>query len=202
MAQINLSAVIQAGGNSSRMGHDKGLVKLAGKPMAQHVLDQVKNLAEETLITTNNQAEYAQFGVKMVADETPGAGALPGLLTALRAAKGKHVLLVAVDMPFIAKDVLEHLLSLKDKANVIVPRWADRFQPMQAVYEREVVLSAVSTALSQNKKRMISFYDNITLHTVSEATIRQLDPTERTFFNVNTPEELAEAEQLMRNQQH
>ena len=67
---------------------------------------------------------------------------------------------------------------------------------MQAVYEREVVLSAVNTALAHNKKRMISFYDEIIIHTVDEETIRELDPTGLTFFNVNTPEDLEEATQI------
>ena len=192
----DLSVVIQAGGNSSRMGRDKGLVELAGKPMIQHVLDQVEGLADEVLITTNNLANFAQFNLKMASDEVAGAGALPGLQTALKATSAKYMLLLAVDMPFISRAVIDHLLELRFEANLIVPRWENRFQPMQAVYEREVVLSAVNTALAHNKKRMISFYDEIIIHTVDEETIRELDPTGLTFFNVNTPEDLEEATQI------
>ncbi|MFW5943569.1 MAG: molybdenum cofactor guanylyltransferase [Chloroflexota bacterium] len=192
-----ISVVIQAGGQSSRMGVDKGLVPLAGRPMIEHVLARVAGLGTETLITTNNQDEYKYLGLRMASDEEPGAGALPGLRTALRAAQGDTVLVVACDMPFVNRLLLEHLLNLSGEADVVVPRWNDRYQTMQTVYARKKCLKAVDEALAQGERRMISFYPQVLVRHVPPEEIAEYDPSGRSFYNVNTPEELAEAERFL-----
>ena len=74
-----VTVVIQAGGRSSRMGQDKGLVLLAGRALVEHVLARVDGLGDEVLITTNNPAGYAYLGVPLAGDAAPGAGACRAL---------------------------------------------------------------------------------------------------------------------------
>lgn len=192
-----LSVVIQAGGRSSRMGEDKGLVPLAGRPMIEHVLTRVAGLGEETLITTNQPDDYAYLGLRMVSDPQPGAGALPGLRTALQAAHGDTVLVLACDLPFVNRLLLEHMLEQCDEADVVVPRWEGTYQTLHAVYNRKRTLRAVEQALADGERRMISFYPQLRVHTVTPEVVRQYDPHGHSFFNVNTPDELAEAERLL-----
>ena len=188
-----VTVVIQAGGRSSRMGQDKGLVLLAGRALVEHVLARVDGLGDEVLITTNNPAGYAYLGMPLASDATPGAGALPGLQTALQAAHGDHVLVVACDMPFLNRPLLAHLLSLAPQADVVVPQWADRYQTLHAVYARRPCLAAVTQALAAGEKRLISFYPQVQVRAVTAAEVAEFDPAGRTFFNVNTPDDLAEA---------
>lgn len=192
-----LSVVIQAGGRSSRMGEDKGLVPLAGRPMIEHVLTRVAGLGEETLITTNNPDAYEYLGLPMASDPEPGAGALPGLRTALKAAQGDTVLVLACDMPFVNRLLLEHMLEQSNHADVVVPRWEGNYQTLHAVYNRKRTLKAVEQALAEGERRMISFYPQLRVHVVEPEQIRQYDPQGRSFFNVNTPDELKEAERLL-----
>lgn len=192
-----LSVVIQAGGESSRMGRDKALVPLAGRPMIEHVLTRVARLGDETLITTNNPDALEYLDLPLVSDEEPGAGALPGLRTALRAAQGDHVLVLACDMPFVNRLLLEYQLTLTPKADVVVPRWQETFQTMHAVYARKKTLHAVEQALAEGERRMISFYPQLKVYSVSPEEIARHDPKGRSFFNVNTPEDLAEAERFL-----
>ena len=192
-----LSVVVQAGGQSSRMGRDKALVQLAGLPMIQHVLARLVGLGDETLVTTNNPDALEFLGLPLIPDEEPGAGALWGLRTALRAARGNAVLVVACDMPFVNRLLLEHLIALSPKADVVVPRWNDRYQTMQSVYARKKCLSAVEDALDRGERRMISFYPHVKVRIVSPEDVAELDPKGRSFFNVNTPEELLEAERFL-----
>ncbi len=196
-----ISTIIQAGGRSSRMGQDKGLVPLAGKPMIEHVLERVRGLGDEIILTTNFPQNYAYLNLPMASDEEPGAGALPGMLTALRAAAYPHVLIVACDMPFLNRPLLEHLLSLAPQADVVVPFWEENYQPMHAVYGRERCLAAVEKALARGRRRLISFYDDLHVLTIPPDTIRQYDPRGLSFFNANTPEELAEAESFYQQTQ-
>lgn len=192
-----LSVVIQAGGQSSRMGRDKALVSLAGQPMIQHVFARLIGLGDETLVTTNNQDELKFLDLPLIPDEDPGAGALPGLRTALNAAQGDRVLVVACDMPFVNRLLLEHLVELSADADVVVPRWEDRYQTMQSVYARKKVLAAVDEALAQGDQRMISFYPQVKVRIVSPDEVAHYDPSGRSFFNVNTPQDLIEAERFL-----
>ena len=179
------------------MGRDKALVPLAGRAMIDHILTRVAGLGEEVLVTTNDPASYEHLDLPLFEDEEPGAGALGGLYTALAAARGDTVLVLACDMPFVNRLLLEYLLSLSGEADVIVPEWDGMYQTMHAVYRRKKVLKAVEHALEAGKQRMISFYPEVTVHKVPPEEIAQFDPRGRSFFNVNTPEDLAQAERLL-----
>lgn len=192
-----LTIAIQAGGQSRRMGRDKGLVPLAGLPLIEHLLSRVTGLGDEILITTNQPKDYAYLNLPMAGDETPGAGALEGLYTALQAARGDHVLVLACDMPFVNIELLKHLISLAPAADVVVPLWQDVHQTLHAVYARDACLPAVQASLQENKKRMISFYDLLAVRVLQEEEVARFDPEGLSFFNVNTPEEVELAERIL-----
>ena len=189
-----LSVVIQAGGRSSRMGQDKAFVKLAGKAIIEHVLERVSGLGSETLITTNDPKRYARLGLRTVPDSIPGAGALQGLRTALASAGHEHVLLVACDMPFIQRPLLDHILSQANKGDVIVPFPGGRHEPLLALYQREVCLHAVDQVLRAGERRMISFYPLVHVVEIDDARLDELDPARLSFFNVNSPDDVRRAE--------
>jgi len=175
------------------MGRDKGLVLLGGRPLISHVLERVAGVGDETLVTTNSPQAYAFTGARLAADASPGGGALLGLSTALSAAQGETVLVLACDMPFVSRPLLAHLLSLAASADVILPRRAGEYEPLHAVYSR-TCLTAVLAALAAGKRRMISFLDDVRLCVVEESELAGFDADGRSFFNVNTPADLAQAE--------
>lgn len=191
-----ISVVIQAGGESRRMGQDKGLVELAGRPLVQHVLDRVGQLGDEVWITTNRPQAYAFLGTPIASDPQPGLGALVGLRTALRAARGDTVLVVACDLPFLQPALLQHLLSLAGEADVVIPRRDGKFEPLHAVYRRSC-LTALEAALARGDSRMISFFPDVRLLPVDESDLALYDPEGLSFFNVNTPDDLIRAERQL-----
>jgi molybdopterin-guanine dinucleotide biosynthesis protein A len=195
-----LTIAIQAGGQSRRMQRDKGLVPLNGRPLIEHLLERVRPLGDEILITTNQPQDYAYLDLPMAADETPGAGALVGLHTALKAAHGERVLVLACDMPFVNVPLLKHLLELSVDVDIVVPRWQDILQTLHAVYRRSACLPAIEQVLEQGLKRVISFYPQVEVRDISEQEILRFDPGGLSFFNVNTPEELQEAEEIIYSQ--
>lgn len=190
-----LTVAIQAGGRSRRMGIDKGLVPLHGRPMVSHLLDRVADLGDEILITTNRPDDYAFLGVRLAPDDSPGAGALSGLRTALKAANGDKVLVLACDMPFVSRSLLAHLIRLAPQADVIIPRPGGEYEPMHAVYDRGC-LTEIEASLEAGDMRMISFFPRVRVLAVEDEELGQLDPGRLSFFNVNTPEDLAQAERL------
>lgn len=181
------------------MGRDKALISLGGVPLIERVLHRVQGLGSEVLITTNDQDSYAYLGVPLVADRRPGAGALPGLLTALEAASYDRVLIVGCDMPFLARPLLERLADLAPRADAVLPRDGGQYEPLLAAYSKACI-STIQSALAAGERRMISFLSEVDLLTIDEGALDQLDPQRLSFFNVNTPEQLARAERLLAQQ--
>lgn len=192
----NVVTVIQAGGRSRRMGRDKGLVRLGDRPLIEHVLGRVSGLTAGVWITTNRPEAYAYLGVPLAGDEIPGAGALFGLRTAFRTVSNEYVLLVGCDMPFLQPPLLVHLLSLTLEGDVVVPHWGGFDQPLCALYHRERCLAAVEVALAGGRRQMTSWYGAVHVRRVPPAEVARHDPQGRSFFNVNTPGDLANAREI------
>ena len=192
-----ITIAVQAGGKSSRMGEDKALTRLAGIPLIERVLARIDGLADEILITTNRPENLTHLNLRMASDEIPGAGALHGLKTALSTAQGDVVLVLSCDTPFVSRELLEHLLDRAHEADVIVPEHGEKYEPLQAVYNRAFCLPAVETALASGERRMVSFYPQVRILPVEEHVLSELDPTGLSFFNINTAQDLAQAEQIL-----
>jgi molybdopterin-guanine dinucleotide biosynthesis protein A len=184
-----ISVAIQAGGKSRRMGQDKALVPLAGRPLIEHVLDRVSGLGEDVFITTNNPEPLTYLGVRLVQDIVPGAGALSGLQTALEAARGDPVVVAACDLPFANQALFNYMLQRINFFDVAVPFIEGFYEPMHAVYARSC-LPAVRRVLGQGEKQIISFFPQVRVLLIDSLAVRKLDPSGRAFLNINTPDDL------------
>lgn len=195
-----LSVIIQAGGESRRMGRDKGLVPFLGQPLVERVVERLRPIADEMLITTNAPGNYAFLGLPLLGDLQPGTGALGGLYTALHAARHPLAAVVACDMPFVSPVLLQTLgKTLWDGGyDLVVPRSAGGLEPFHAVYRRESCLSYIRQALESGKRRVDAWFGAARLYIFPWEQVLEIDPREYIFFNVNTPEELAQAEHLAR----
>ena len=198
-----LSLVIQAGGESRRMRQDKALLPFLGEPLIRRVLGRVAHLAEEIIVTTNNLPTYRFLELPLVADLLPGRGALGGLYTALSAAAHPLVAVVACDMPFVSPGLLEagrdRLLSSECAA--AIPLTAGGTEPFHAVYRRLDCLPAVQRVLQADQWRVDSWFAQVEVCYLRKDEISAYDPGGLAFWNVNTPEELAQAEQIALTQE-
>jgi len=178
------------------MGRDKALIRLAGRPLIAHVLERAAPLGDEVLVTTNSPNDYAFLGLRLVADERPGVGALAGLQTALRAARHEVVLVLACDLPVVCVPLLQHMIGLAAQADAVVPRWRGELEPLHAVYRR-TCLPAIDLALAEGRQRMISFLPAVRTIIVEEDLVATFDPQGLTFFNINSPDDLQIAERIL-----
>lgn len=192
-----VSIAIQAGGRSTRMGRDKALMPLAGRRLVEYVLAQVQGLSDDLFITTNHPAPLKDLHVRLVPDEEPGRGALFGLKTALKAARNDHVLIVACDMPFLERALVEYLLSLAGQADVIIPLIEGEYEPLLAVYQASTCLPAIERSSVRANQRMISFFSEVHVLPVEAEIIQRLDPQGWSFFNINAPGDFAAAERIL-----
>ena len=190
-----LSLVILAGGKSSRMGADKAFVKVGGVPIVERVIAGLAGYGAETIVITNSPDDYRHLGLRLFADVLPDKGALGGLYSALHSASGTHALVVACDMPFVNRPLIDHLIALAPDFDAVVPRLGGEAEPFRAVYAK-ACLAPIRAALDAGKMRVISFFPDVRARFVDEAEIDRFDPDRLTFFNVNTPDDLARAEEL------
>lgn len=196
-----ISVAIQAGGESRRMGEDKALLPFLGETLVERVMRRIAPLADELFITTNQPETYPDFQVPLCKDILPGKGALGGLFTALSVAQNPVLILVACDMPFINADLLRAQVERlhTQNADAVVPQTSQGYEPFHAVYRCEICLPAVQQALEIGERRLISWFPAVRVSAFSPEDIRNYDPQLISFWNINTKEDLARAEDLARS---
>lgn len=195
---MKLSVVIQAGGESRRMGANKALVKFKGKPLILRAVERLKPLADELLVTTNQPESLAFLHLPLVPDVLPGRGALGGLYSALNAARNDLVAVVACDMPFVSPALIQkEAEQAGDAWDVVIPVTPQGFlEPLCAVYRRSTCLPVVKTALEAGEMKVIAWFPRVRVLKFNPAEAIRIHPGCDPFFNINTPEELELAEQL------
>lgn len=177
------SAVLLAGGASSRMGRDKSLVLVDGKPLIQRVLEQLSRRFEDVLISTNEKEKYAFLEARCVADLVPGHGPLMGIRTAVEAARHDRVFVTACDIPVLDEDTVERMLVLAEDFDCVVPRSRAGAEPLFAVY-RKSALPAMGEVLDSGERRIRAVFPRVRTH------VFDLGPAEW-YRNLNTREDLA-----------
>ena len=188
----NLTVAIMAGGQSSRMGKDKSFVLFEGRPMIEVVIDAVAGLGDETLLITNKPDEYAHLNLPMVSDVYPDHGSLGGIFTAVHTASHPHTLVVACDMPWLNRPLLEHMIALRESADVIVPRWEKYPEPLHAIYSK-ACLNPIEAKLKEKRLKITGFFGEVDVQFVDREEIERFDRNGRSFANINSPEDLEEA---------
>lgn len=193
---VMLSVVVQAGGQSSRMGEDKALKPFLGRPLIERVIERLKAVADELLVTTNHPEAYGFLGVSLAADIKPGRGPLGGLYTALASARHANVAVVACDLPFASAPLVAASAGflIQDAADIVIAESAEGFEPLHAVYRRKACIGPIEAAMEAGQWRMISWFPQVTVRKLTAYDLARYDPDGLAFWNVNTPQEFAAAE--------
>lgn len=191
-----LTVVIQAGGQSSRMGEDKALKPFLGRPLIQRVIERLTPIADEMIVTTNRPAEYGFLNLRLLPDLKPGRGALGGLYTAIASATSEFVAVAACDMPFVSQTFFEgaRKLMVEQEADVVIAKTDEGYEPFHALYRRETCLHAIEAAIEADQWKVIAWFPQVKVHTLSPDEVKAFDPSGLCFWNLNTPEEFLEAE--------
>lgn len=186
----DVTIAVLAGGRSSRMGRDKSFILLDEKPIVQHVLDRVCQLNYPTILITNAPGQYLGFELSLFGDVIPGSGSLIGLHAALHHSQTAHTICVACDMPLLNVKLLRYLIDLRYEADVVVPLVAGRPENLHAVYSR-ACLPMIARQIADGDLKINHLHAKLNVRYVDEPRLRLYDPDLRSFFNVNTPEDVA-----------
>ena len=135
---MQATGIILAGGKSSRMGVDKGLVLLNGKPMIQYVIEALKEVVSNIIIISNN-ASYNKFGVPVYSDIIKNKGPVGGIYTGLYHSTTELNFCISCDVPMISSDFIFWLLNKSGNASVTLPMCKDKVHQMIGVYSKQVL---------------------------------------------------------------
>lgn len=204
---MDKSAIILAGGFSSRFGQDKGLLLLLKKPLIRHVLSATNGIVDETIIVVSSEGQAENFAkvvdsnVNIVVDIDDVQSPLIGASTGFRKTQGEYSLLLPCDTPLVSTKILLLLFELCTNRNAVIPRWPNGYmEPLQAVYRTKPALEAAESAFSEGKLDIRSMVDRLGgVRYISTLVLQQLDPKLRTFFNVNTSLDLKKAESMLKH---
>lgn len=198
------SAVVVAGGRSRRLGQDKRRLRLwgAGGPtLLEHTVEVVRALCADVVVVLNDPEDWPGLPARTVGDVYPDGGALGGIYSGLAAAQEQYALVVACDMPFLSEALLAAMLARPRDYDALVPRTptpgaarnALDAEPLHAVYARSC-LDPMRATLESGRRQIAAFFPLVRVTYMEPEEIRRYDPAGRSFLNVNTAEQLAEAE--------
>lgn len=197
-AQLGISAVVLAGGQSSRLGKDKSFLLIGGQPLVARTVHTLAQLSDDLLIVTNWPQRYQPLALpaRLVPDEQPGAGSLMGIYSGLRAARYPQALVVGCDMPFLNLALLTHMLLLAEGCDVVIPRVSGLLEPLHAVYGK-TCLPAIARLMAQGRRQVIAFFHEVRVCYLEDDEVDRFDPDHLSFLNVNTEEDWVRVQAIL-----
>lgn len=180
----NATAIIMAGGGSTRMGIDKSMLQIKDRPLIKHIYDQLRGTFEKILIITNDFEKYAFLGCDCVRDRIPGQGPLMGIASALEASANENNFVVACDIPYIDIRFVRKMLGEAQTADMVIPtRGNKRHEPLFAIYNKSA-LKSINQALSFGKRKISNAFAN--------CKVKYINLEAKQLTNLNTSEEYEE----------
>lgn len=192
-----MTGVILAGGENRRFPALKAFIKIHGLTIIERNLRLLKGIFDTVVISTNKPESYFYLGAPLIGDVLPSRGPMSGIYSSLLNAKGESVFVVACDMPFISRDVIDlickkHTALLQSGSfDATIPVYNGEPQPLFGVYCK-TALPYLEEGILQGKASMKRFLDEIRTNFIEESDIMAVDDG-RTFVNINTMEDYEKA---------
>lgn len=132
----SVNGYILAGGKSSRMGTDKGLMLFNDKPIILHVIEQLLPSVNKAVIVSNN-SDYEKFGLEVVSDVIKNIGPAGGIYTALNHTNSGYNFIICCDMPFVSSSAINFIIQNSFQAQITLPFLHGKTEPLFGVYTKE-----------------------------------------------------------------
>jgi len=192
------TGVILSGGLNSRFdGKNKAFMKVGGRRIIDRLLDIFSDLFAEIIIVTNQPRHFLQWDLTIVTDIFSVRSSLTGIHTGLFYMKNPYGFFSACDTPFLKKELVEILIEqIEQKIDIIMPETAAGFEPLCAIYSKRC-LKPAEDHLRANKVKIQWALRSSRIKHIPENQLRTVDPELRSFLNINSPQDLARAEEMI-----
>ena len=190
------TAIIMAGGESQRMGCDKANLVLGKQTLLQHVVSMVQPLFPQLLVSVRQPR--TDIDLPQICDEYANAGPLAGLCAGLAQATTSWVFAVATDMPFVQPALIEYLAQQRTGFQAVVPVVHGHPQPLAAFYSASCLETIQGLLSGAGKHSLRAALEQLNVRYVDESELLVADPGLHSFFDLDTPQDLAMAKQRER----
>ena len=194
-----LTAIILAGGESSRIGsdQDKAILKLNGKRLIDIVISKLKQVVEDNIIIVGPPEKHPSCK-QVVPDLFNQKGLMVGLYSGLKASTSQYNLVVGCDMPFLKVELLQYIEEKIDSNDIIIPRYAKSYiEPLCAIYSKDC-LEIMKRNIEAGILSIRKVFPYLKVKYIEEKEIKSVDPELNSFFNINYKEDFIRAEELIR----
>ena len=194
-----MTGVILTGGKSSRMGQDKALLSVGGVQLIRRILDVFEKLFDEILVVTNKTGRHTGSGYREVTDIIPDCGPLGGIYTGLSYAKSDRIFVASCDLPFINDSTVKIVIGEPVSYDIVAPDDGHRLHPLHAVYSTRCTpyIREWLDSGFYNVTKFINEVEGLSVRKVQMSEIIAGDPDLKSFFNMNTQEDWAEANKVV-----
>jgi len=185
------SAVVLAGGKSSRMGFNKAFIKIGDKSIIEIIINQLAPVFDDIIIVTNEPDSYRNLNARVITDVLKDAGPLGGIHAGLKMAQSKYVFVMACDMPFISVEYIDYIKKIAARflPDAVISRKGDWVEPFHAIYSRDII-NDIETNINKNLYKIFDVLKNKYLIKIAEEKVRGYSPDLEIFFNLNDREDL------------
>lgn len=185
----DMTGYILAGGKSSRMGMDKGLMQLNGQPIIKYVITQLQPVVHKLVIVSSNP-EYKKFGIEVIADPIKERGPAGGIYTALNHSDSAINFIVSCDMPFITTAGMQYIVQQQAQSQIILPMHGQKTEPLFGIY----VKSCLVKWLALIEQGTFKLQDMVVQFDLKKIQVDNNNLfTDHFFMNINTKTDLEKA---------
>ena len=184
------TAIVMAGGDSQRMGTDKASLLFDGQTLLQSVIATMQQVFPKVIVSVRQPR--AGIELPQICDEQPDGGPLAGLVASLGNITTPWAFMVACDMPFVVPEVVELLARYRLQHQAVVPVVHGHPQPLAAFYAASCV-APLRASLAAQQKGLRGVLKQLDVRYVDEAEMLEADPHLRSFFDLDTPQDVAQA---------
>ena len=191
------TGIILSGGLSTRFnGQNKALIHIGGKRILDRLYDVFSDLFDEIILVTNDPMKFLEWDLTIVTDLFSARSSLTGIHAGLFYMQNPFAFFSACDTPFLKKELIETLIEhIENKTDIIMPETHKGFEPLCAIYSKRCLQTA-EQHLKENKFKIQWAFSAKRIIYIPENLLRTKDPDLLSFFNINTPDDLEQAEKM------
>jgi len=191
MHLTDCTAVILAGGESRRMGADKATTLMHGKPLLQHVLEQLQPLFADIVVSVREPRH--DIDCAQIIDISEGRGPMVGIQAALEQVSAHWIFVIACDMPFAAVPLIRLLASKRESHDAVVCYAHDRPQPLFGFYARSC-LPMLHARIANEERSMIHLLGALDSYMLAESQVKAIDPELMSLMSLDRAEDVKRME--------
>ena len=192
--ETEVTGVLLAGGKSLRMGEDKRYLVVGEQTLLERGLGVLQSMFQEVMVVIAQDSPPLDIAARVVRDLVPDCGSLGGIYTGLTQATTSWIFVAACDMPFLNQAVIAQFTSRRATADIVMARLATRLHPMHALYGKGCLPAMEQMILAQRLKiQNLVSHEPLRVQYITEADLLTIDPSWRSFHNVNTSADLEAA---------